>query len=442
MFSWNIACFLFRVFLYSISSNMYFSSLDLRIDSSTWYHKWALDASSVTLANSKRHSRALSTTEKRAELQLQNHLDGVNDLVLDSLGSSDNTLVGSQGPALAEVQTVAVDVGHLATGLTDDNVTGSMIPDLLLVVLLDGETEVDVTRATSNRAVLGLRVQSHARASDSQALGDGGVVVLGGVASLDTLAEDGLGNVGDGAHRDGLARGKSAVGQGPAGGTFAMDGGEEDTVGRGIGLLGASAGVDGGGIVNRQVRGTNGTDLDVAVDNQTKADGVLAAAQETLGAVNGVESPDTALAAAGTLTLVDDLQHALLTGEGTAQNAVALRILQLDVLHEAPDLGAEGLVLTQLLGLFLGNNLVIGEVLANGLDDEGLGAEVANGNGGLVVLGKGALGLFEKDLLGEDGGPLNGEFGDVAFLLVRHDCGVEVVGGGGGRGRGVGEGRD
>lgn len=377
-----------------------------------------------------RSSSAVDETTKLKiinQLQLQNGLDGINDLVLVGLGSSNDTLVDSQGPALAEIQAVAVDVSHLATSLANNQITSSVIPDLLLVVLLDGETQVDVTGTTGNGAVLGLRVQSHAGGGDTKKLSNGGVIALSGVSSLNAFTEDGVGDLGDGTHGDGLAGSKSTTGQRTAGGTLTEDSGEQDTVSSSRGLLGTGAGINGGGIIDGEVRSTNSTDLDVTVNHQTETHGVLAATEEALGAVDGIEGPDTALGTTGAVAVVNDVQHALLTGERATQDIIALRIIQLDVLDQAPDLSAEVLVLTQGAGLLLGDDLVVGEVLADGGDDQGLSAEVANGDGGLVILGDCALGLLEEDLLCEETRPLDGQFGDVTFLLVRHNC--RLVGG-------------
>lgn len=361
------------------------------------------------------------------QLQLQDGLDSVNDLVLVGLGGSNDTLVDSQGPALAEIQAVAVDVSHLATSLANEQVTSSVIPDLLLVVLLDGETQVDVTSTAGNGAVLGLRVQSHAGGGDAKKLSNGSVVALGGVSSLNTFTEDSVGDLSDGTHGDGLAGSKSTTGQRTAGGTLTEDSGEQDTVSGSRGLLGTGAGINGGSIVDGEVRSTNSTDLDVTVNHQTETHGVLAATEEALCAVDGIEGPDAALGTTGAVAAVNDVQHALLTGERATQNIIALRIIQLDVLDQAPDLSTEVLVLTQGAGLLLGDDLVVGEVFADGGDDQGLSAEVANGDRGLVILGDCALGLLEEDLLCKETRPLDGQFGDVAFLLVRHDC--RLVGG-------------
>lgn len=55
-----------------------------------------------------------------------------------------------------------------------------------------------------------------------------------------------------------------------------------------------------------------------------------------------------------------------------------------------------------------------------GVDDEGLGAEVADRDGGVVGFGEGAFGAFVEDALREEGGALDGELGDVKFFGVGH----------------------
>lgn len=57
------------------------------------------------------------------------------------------------------------------------------------------------------------------------------------------------------------------------------------------------------------------------------------------------------------------------------------------------------------------------------MDYQGLGAEVANCDGGFVVFGEGAFSFFVEDFLGEEDGALNGEFGDFEFFPVGvHGC--------------------
>ena len=71
------------------------------------------------------------------------------------------------------------------------------------------------------------------------------------------------------------------------------------------------------------------------------------------------------------------------------------------------------------LGFFFANDVVVGEVVFEGANDQRLGPVVADGDGGFVVFGFGAFGPVE-DALGEDGGSLDGELSDVDFFLVGH----------------------
>lgn len=56
--------------------------------------------------------------------------------------------------------------------------------------------------------------------------------------------------------------------------------------------------------------------------------------------------------------------------------------------------------------------------MREGSNDERLSTEIADGDGGLVVLVDGALGLFVEDTLGEDGGALDGQLRDLELLGV------------------------
>ena len=305
-----------------------------------------------------------------------------------------------------------------------------MVPDLFLVVLLHGQTQVNVTCTSRDRAVLGLRVQSHTGVGDSQTLSDSGVVSLSGVGSLDTFTKDGLGDVRHRAHGNRLLVGESAAAKRTANGTFALNGREEHTLASTIILVGTDSGGK-SSVFHRQVGAANSSHLHIAVLHQTQTNGILSPAEETFGAVDGVQRPDTALGSSLTLALIDDVQHRLFTWQRASQHTLAVWVLQLDVLGEFPDLGAQRLVLAEGTSLLLGHDLIVREVLADSLDDQGLGSEVADGNGRFVVFGHGALGLLMEYLLSEDGRTLDGELGDKLFSLVGHVGSLCV-----GRGRG------
>ena len=61
----------------------------------------------------------------------------------------------------------------------------------------------------------------------------------------------------------------------------------------------------------------------MAVVDEREADGVLAAAEEAQGAVDGVEGPDPAARSAGAVSFVDCLEHLLFAFDWAAE--VALR---------------------------------------------------------------------------------------------------------------------
>lgn len=77
-------------------------------------------------------------------------------------------------------------------------------------------------------------------------------------------------------------------------------------------------------------------------------------------------------------------------------------------LDEGPDLSGEGGVGAEGAGFFFADDFVVGEVAFDGVDDEGLGAEVADCDGGVVVFGEGSFGFFVEDSLCEEGGALDG----------------------------------
>ena len=255
---------------------------------------------------------------------------------------------------------------------------------------------------------------------------------MGGVACLYTLAERRGGQVVDCAHGDGLARGQGARRQRSACGALIANGREEHAV-TFVGLVGANVGGEGGFVVDGEIGAAKNADLDIALVHQAEADGVLAAAEEALGTVDGVDGPDPALGTPRAVASVNQLQHLIGVLDGPAQQGLRLAIVQPGAVDEVPDGALEVRVVAKLRSLLLGDDGVLGEVVAQGGDDEGLGAKVADGDGGLVVLVDGALGLLVEDALGQDGGALDGQLGDLELAGVhgrRHaGGGAEGVGG-------------
>ncbi len=168
---------------------------------------------------------------------------------------------------------------------------------------------------------------------------DGGLVAVRGVAGLDAFAEGGVGDVGDGFHVDGLGGSEGAGAEGAAGGATAGDGGEEDAAVRGARV--PCVGGEGGGVVDWEVRAAEDAELDGAVFDEREADGVLAAAEEAHGAVDGVEGPDAAVGAAGAVAGVDGLEHLVFGFEGAAEGGLGGFVGEADGLYEVPDLAGE-----------------------------------------------------------------------------------------------------
>ncbi|ROW08433.1 hypothetical protein VMCG_03121 [Cytospora schulzeri] len=349
--------------------------------------------------------------------RMKNLLDRLQHLGVVSGGGGDDALVLGEGAADAEVEPAARDVGDLAAGLADDEVARGVVPDLLDVRLGGGQAEVDVAGPPGDGGVLGLGVHAHAGPGDAQLGGDLGGLALRAVPGLDALAEGRLGHLGDGLHGDGLALLEAARAQGPALGALALHGGEDDAAAL-VGRVGADVHGQGGRVIEGQVGAPQDADLDVAVDHEAQADGVLAAAQEALCAVDGVDGPYPALAAALAVALVDNVQGGVGVLDGAAQGGLGGGVVQLGAGDQVPDDLLEVGVVAHGLGLLLGHDLVLGEVGLECADDEGLGAKVTDGDGGLVVLGDGALGALVEDTLGEDGGALDGQLGHLELLCL------------------------
>ena len=88
------------------------------------------------------------------------------------------------------------------------------------------------------------------------------------------------------------------------GGALAGDSREQHAAALGIRGIGADVSRQRRGIVDGQVWAAQHAHGDLAVDHERQAHGVLAAAQEALGTVNGVDSPYAALGAPGALAII------------------------------------------------------------------------------------------------------------------------------------------
>lgn len=332
--------------------------------------------------------------------------DSFDNLGVNGSRGGHNTLVLLEGAADAEIKSFSVDVGNLTAGLTYEQVSSCMIPDLLLVVRAGGETEVDVSSSSGNGAILGLGIKTDALVGDAEKSGDFSIVTLGRVAGLDTLAEAGIGNIGNRPHGDGLAGEECTVTKLAAGGTGALDSAEEHT---GLDALGAGLanGRSESSVRDRQVRASNSSNLEIAVNDETKADGILLTTEKALCTVNGVKGPYSTLGTTSTLSAVKGVEEDLLAGHLATDKPVTLCVIETGFLNEFPDLAAKSLVLSEGASLLLGHDLVVREVLLDSLNDESLGPEVANCHWRGVIFGQGAFSLQLRDFLGEERRPLD-----------------------------------
>lgn len=385
---------------------------------------------------------------------LQYFLHNLQNAVVNTRGRRHDALVVGQGPTDAEIEPLAVNVGDLTARLPHDQIPGGVIPDLLLVGGLDGQTQVNVAGAARDGAVLGLAVHADAGLRDAQLPRDDGLVVVSRVSGLDRLAKGSAGEVRHGPHADVAALGGQATrGEGTAVGALVLHGREEHAPGAPPGAIGlAGGGLAGGGLVGPDVGGEAGrvvdgkvgtgqdADAHLAVHQEAQADGVLAAAEEALCAVDGVDGPDAARGAAGAAAEVDQVEHEARVPDGPAERLLGRLVVEMRVPDEVPDGVAQARVLPQPRGLLLSDDGVPGEVVPESGNDERLGAEVAHGDGGLVVLvHRSLVDLVVEDALGEHGGALDRKLGDLQLARVRWAC-DHPGGSPGGRGGGGGGG--
>ena len=106
-------------------------------------------------------------------------LHRTDDFIMNALWRCYNARVSLESSADGEVEPVPANIADLASCFTDDDVAGSMIPDLLLVVCTDLQPQVYTPQAQGQRHVLCLRVQADGRLSDVQLPCDKSVFVMG-----------------------------------------------------------------------------------------------------------------------------------------------------------------------------------------------------------------------------------------------------------------------
>ena len=135
----------------------------------------------------------------------QNFLDCLKNLAMNGRWSSNNTFVLGQSSSFAEIQPSSQSIGDLSTSLADNEITSSMVPNLLLICSTNWQSQVDITSSSSNGTVLGLRIHSDTWLRDTKLGSNGELIPMRRVTCLHTLAECCLCEVLDWLHLNRLA---------------------------------------------------------------------------------------------------------------------------------------------------------------------------------------------------------------------------------------------
>jgi hypothetical protein len=368
-------------------------------------------------------------------LRAQHLLNNLNNMSVHRLGRSNNALILLQRPPNAKVERLAIGIRHLAASLLHEHDARGVVPDLLLVCLAGGQTEIQIACAAGDGAVLGLRVHADRVLCDAELGGDGSLVAVRAVTGLDGLAEGGLRDVGERGHCDFLGLCELAVGQSAACGALALDCAEQDAIAL-RGSIEAGLAVERCLVVDGQVGTPDYANGRHTVDHQRQTHGVLAATKEALCAVDGVKRPDTPLVPALTGAAVECCEHVVCALNGPTDGVFGGRVAELRLLNKVPYKALQVGIGAQVICVLLAHNLVVWECRLDTRNDQGLGAEVADCDGRAVSLCEGAFAVRRVDALCEDGGALDGQQGELELLLVGHGVegaiGVEEGGGGGG----------
>ncbi len=202
----------------------------------------------------------------------------------------DDAAPGRQPSALREIEGVAVEIADPAAGLFDDDGAGGVVPDLFAVAFVAGQAQVDRGFAASQDGVFALRVDAVGIGGDAEPPGDPGLDRVRRVGRLDRFADDGLAGVVDGVDRcgNGIASGDRC-----RPGAVGPRGVEDPAV-----AVPALAG-------RREVRTAEDTDDDPAAIDQSERDGVLLAAEKTLGPVDGIQDPVPTFGSTGVVASIE-----------------------------------------------------------------------------------------------------------------------------------------
>ena len=305
----------------------------------------------------------------------------IEDLLMHGFRRGHDALVIFQRPSSAEIERLPIRIRDLASSLPNDEIAGGMIPDLLLVVRSDQQPEIQIPGATGYGPVLGLGIHPHALFGDAELLRDRGLVAVRRVPRFYTLAESGLRDVRHILHPNRLTGPQRASPERPARRAGAKDGGEQDAPAFTVRAFLAHVCRQRRRVIDGEIRTGQHPDLDVAVFDQCEAYGVLAAAQKAFRAVDRIERPDAPSRAPSAAAGVDGLQHLLGALQRPAELLLCGAVVQRGGFDEVPDLGRESRVLAQGAGFFFADDLVVGEIVFDGADDQGLGTVVADGDG-------------------------------------------------------------
>lgn len=322
--------------------------------------------------------------------------DRADDPGVQARGGADDAAVGIEPAAFGEIERPAQDVGRWGAALGGDQRPGGVVPDPLDVAGLGGHAEVGVGLAAGDDGVLALAVEADGLADrlavlggevGEDAVGGAGVGVglldRGGDADLLALVVVEAGDA-DGALGVALFSGQGLVDP------LAVDGVVDRAVAVGL--------VERVGHVAGQVGAGHGGDDGRAGLDIGEGDGVLLAAEEALGAVDGVEGPE-ARGAALAGAEVDRVEHGPGGGVGPAGPNGG---------EGGVEVGGMGGVAQKVRGL-LGDQIDPAQALGQHAGDDRLAGEVGHGHRAVVVLGDGPDGLERGlDLAADERGLENG----------------------------------
>ena len=97
--------------------------------------------------------------------------------------------------------------------------------------------------------------------------------------------------------------------------------------------------------------------------HETQAYGVLATTEKALGSINGINRPDPAFGATGTVPPINEFQHLVGVFDRSTQLLLGLVVFKLGSLDQLPYRILQRLVLAQLCSFFFSYDFILGEVV-------------------------------------------------------------------------------